>query len=108
MLIDQDLVSVRIEKRDARWSRRRLIRFGRQNQALFLERPLNFSHVVEVRQGGGTAVPARIVRQNVLVKHSLKQINRGSFVLHDQVAFGVSAEDSKAELLVERTGRWSR
>jgi hypothetical protein len=51
----------------------------------------------------GIAIPARVEGEHVFFEHALEKTDHAIAILHDQpILRGVSAEDFKAEFLVER------
>ena len=48
MLVDQDWVSVRVNRHEVSWSRRALVRFRRESHALRLQTALQFPHAGEL------------------------------------------------------------
>src|SRR4051812_34561678 len=88
MLIEHDLVPVRIVQHDARRALAGLVGPGRQLQAAAFELLLDVADVIKVAQGFHAAIPAGVERQDVLVEHSLEQADRSSLILKDEKVLG--------------------
>ena len=72
MLIEQDLIAVRIEEHYAGWPGARLVRFRPQRDALGKKLSLDFANVVKVRKRCARAIPAGVEREDIFVEHALE------------------------------------
>src|SRR4051812_14336139 len=77
VLIDQDLVSVRVKYDEARRTFRGLVCLFRDRHTHRLQLALELAHVGECTQLPGVAIPTRIEGQNVLFEHTLKESDDG-------------------------------
>src|SRR5689334_2541003 len=84
VLIDEDLIAIRIVQREARRSAGGFISAGGDRQATALERFLNVANVIEILEGVHVAIPAGVVGQDVLVERALVQADGAGVVLHDE------------------------
>lgn len=75
MLVDQDRIAVRVDQHQASWPSSRFICLSSEGKALIFEMPLDVAYIFKVVQFLYILIPARIERQDVALKHPLKQPN---------------------------------
>ena len=104
MLVDQDLVAVRIEDDEAGGALRGLVGRDGDRHTGRLQLPLQVADIGEGRLLLSVAVPTGVERQDVLLEQALKEADDGVAVLQDEVSLAISGKGLESERLVELPG----
>src|SRR5574341_1229024 len=102
MLINEDLISIRIYSHEAGWPGGVFVRLLLQFHPFRLQLALQLADIGERGEILSVAVPAGVKGEDVLLKHPLKQPDHVIAVLHNQPFLrGIAHEDLETELFVK-------
>lgn len=99
MLIKQNLMAVLINDHHTGRALAALVSFIDHLHTFGQQAPLDITHVGDIGDGCGIAVPARIECQDILVEHALEKPDHGATVFQVQPVLGfIAGKGTEAQL----------
>lgn len=102
MLVDINHITIRIAEHNTCRACSLFVGLATERNIIIFQLTLNLPYVIEFFKVLGILIPAGIEGQNIVLKHALKQTDKGMFIFHNEViAADVARKNGKTQLLIK-------